>query len=313
MGFALFDDEGYVADVATSGGWAEFAEDGAGTGSELDSFINDGWSENLDTLRADLAKVETSSADTEDVLKGLKEAVDHAKGFVILSDGVGGIPGEKQELELAGRVTKVVEGRAFSRLYSEDQPRNDKGEWTDSGGSSGGSSDGSGGDSSSGDSKAKEKEEDEKWAAATRERIRAEVKSDRVPPTGKGGRYTLEHLAELKAKNAETEKRLAETQERIAAIEAKTADIVRQAAEKQRILTEMRQEADHAKVLTTQIAKDRRAYDRATDKADDAHGKDPALESKMNAARDKWRESLRVASDFIHQSKHCKPEGQSNG
>jgi hypothetical protein len=82
-----YDVNGYVADVASIGGWQAFRAWARAQGGALAAFIDKGSTRNLPELRAELKAYRAPDADVDSVRRSLLAATDKASQVLILSDG----------------------------------------------------------------------------------------------------------------------------------------------------------------------------------------------------------------------------------
>lgn len=87
MSFYAYDVSGYVGDVASVVGWADFCDWAEGAGGEVSSLTNDGVSNDPAALAQQLGGMSAPDPDVEAVRVGLLGLAQKAKELLIVSEG----------------------------------------------------------------------------------------------------------------------------------------------------------------------------------------------------------------------------------
>ena len=89
MGFYLYDEDGYVADLATTKGLNDLLSYLKGLNIPgLKKFIEDGWDLVPEAIAEELEVVNPPIGEVKETLDALKENLYKCKGIAIISDGV---------------------------------------------------------------------------------------------------------------------------------------------------------------------------------------------------------------------------------
>lgn len=122
MSYYVADVNGYIDDVASNAGLADFRVWAYSVGGVLQTFMRDGHTTDIKALREALGSHESDDPSIERTRKGLLSCAREAEDVLILSDGANGDDVQKSSL---GNEAKG----------SPDQPRDDHGRWTNGGAS----------------------------------------------------------------------------------------------------------------------------------------------------------------------------------
>lgn len=125
MSYYAYDTKGYVGDLASIGGWEQFRSFAEELGGAAAEFAAGGYTEDPAALAKQLDKAEASGS-VDSTRKLLVDYARSADECLILHDG--------EEGEDAA--TRARKGAVYISKYSDEQPRDDHGRWTDGGGGS---------------------------------------------------------------------------------------------------------------------------------------------------------------------------------
>ena len=89
MGYYIYDKDGYVADGPSTGGWQHLRDQVLlpQGGVATREFVRDGATTKVRALGLELARMGAPTKPTATSLAALRDAVERAKGVVVLSDG----------------------------------------------------------------------------------------------------------------------------------------------------------------------------------------------------------------------------------